>query len=90
MRLSDLLSTAVVSESGRRLGRVHDVRAEGKAGALEVKALIVGARGVLERLGIETPGRRARLTAGDVIPWEVVVRADRRGIVVRDGPRESA
>ena len=84
MKLADLLGTLVVTESGRRLGRVHDVRAERDGGAVEVTSLVVGARGVLERLGIESPRRRSRLLAGDVIPWEAVVRADRRGIVVRD------
>ena len=86
MKLADLLGTVVETESGRRLGHVHDVRAEHDGGTLVVTGLVVGARGLLERLGIEPPSRRARLLARDVIPWEAVVRADRRGIVVRDEP----
>jgi sporulation protein YlmC with PRC-barrel domain len=86
VRLSDLLSTAVETETGRKLGRVHDVRARREGNSLKVKGLVVGPRGVLERLGLEPPRRRARLLAGDVIPWEAVIRADRRGIVVRDEP----
>jgi hypothetical protein len=32
------------------------------------------------------PGAFLRVAAGqDVVPWSAVVRADRRGIVVRDG-----
>ena len=85
MRLSDLLGVSVSTESGRRLGRVHDVRAELTSRTLNVTGLVVGEAGVLERLGLGAPTSTARLRAHDVVPWSAVVRADRRGVVVREG-----
>lgn len=89
MRLSELLGLPVRTESGERLGRVHDVRAELTPRKLEVTGLVVGRVGVLERLGIGAPLAGERLRARDMIQWQEVVRADRRGVVVRDaaGPR---
>jgi sporulation protein YlmC with PRC-barrel domain len=84
MKLSELLGTTVRSESGRKLGRVRDVRAELAPRSLKVTGLVVGGLGGLERLGIGAPGSAARIRTRDVIPWEAVVRADRRGIVVRE------
>jgi hypothetical protein len=56
MRLSELLNREVVSESGRRLGRVHDVRGELVEGRLRVTGLVAGKLGILERYGIGTHG----------------------------------
>ena len=85
MKLTDLLGTTVVTESGQRLGRVHDVRAELTPRTLKVTGLVVGEAGPLERLGLGAPRSTARVRAHDVVPWSAVVRADRRGVVVRDG-----
>ena len=87
MRLSELLGVPVATESGEQLGRVHDIRAEVRSGPLRVTGLVVGRAGVLERLGIGAPGSTLRIRAHDAIPWSAVVRADRRGVVVRDGTR---
>jgi sporulation protein YlmC with PRC-barrel domain len=85
MKLSELLGTAVHTESGERLGRVHDVRAELTARSLRVTDLVVGGLGILEHLGVGAPVSTLRVHARDTIPWSAVVRADRRGVVVRDG-----
>jgi sporulation protein YlmC with PRC-barrel domain len=85
MRLSDLLGKLVRTESGETLGRVHDLRAEIASGSLSITGVVVGGFGVLERLGIGAPESSARIRTKDVVSWEAVVRADRRGIVVRDG-----
>jgi sporulation protein YlmC with PRC-barrel domain len=85
MKLSELLGTAVHTESGERLGRVHDVRAELTSRSLRVTGLVVGGRGILEHLGVGAPRSALRVHARDTIPWGAVVRADRRGVVVRDG-----
>ena len=87
MRLSDLLGANVVSESGDHLGRVHDVRGELTSRSLRITGLVVGGVGLLERLGLGAPGSAVRIRSHDVIPWLDVVRADRRGVVVRDRPR---
>lgn len=84
MRLSDLLGREVRTESGQRLGHVHDVRAELSAHTLKVNGLVVGGAGLLERLGLGARDRSGRLRRHDFVPWRDVTRADRRGVVVRD------
>ncbi|HEV8687726.1 MAG TPA: PRC-barrel domain-containing protein [Gaiellaceae bacterium] len=85
MKLSDLLGVSVHTESGERLGHVHDVRAELTASSLRITGLVVGGMGLLERLGLGAPESQDRLRSHNVVPWSAVVRADRRGVVVRDG-----
>ena len=85
MNVSDLLGLAVKTESGDSLGHVHDVRGELGARSLRVTGLVVGRLGLLERLGIGAPEATERLRGHDVVPWSAVVRADRRGVVVKDG-----
>jgi hypothetical protein len=55
----------------------------------QVTGDVVGGLGLLERLGIGAPESRARMRVHDVVPWSAVVRADRRGIVVRNGTKPS-
>jgi sporulation protein YlmC with PRC-barrel domain len=87
MRVSELLRLDVRTESGEKLGRVRDLRAELTTRSLKVTGLVVGHLGLLERLGIGAPESRDRIRTRDLIAWSAVVRADRRGIVVRDGTR---
>ena len=82
--VSALLGLHVATESGERLGRVHDVRAELTPRTLKVTGLVVGRVGLLERLGFGAPNSGSRLRGHDVVPWSAVIRADRRGVVVRD------
>jgi sporulation protein YlmC with PRC-barrel domain len=84
MRLTDFLNVEVITESGDKLGRVHDLRAERSQRTLNVTGLVVGKLGLLERLGVGAPESGARIRTRDVIPWSAVVRADRRRVVVRD------
>jgi sporulation protein YlmC with PRC-barrel domain len=86
VRVSQLLGSRVTTVSGESLGRVFDVRGELGAETLRVTGLVVGQLGVLERLGIGSPGRSERLRTDDVVPWEQVVTADIHGVVVRDRP----
>jgi sporulation protein YlmC with PRC-barrel domain len=85
MRLSDLLGVEVRTESGKRLGRVYDLRGELTPRTLRVTGLVVGRAGILERLGIGAPQDTSRIRTHDVVEWKEVVRATRGGIVVRDG-----
>ena len=86
MRLGELLGREVVTESGERLGRVHDVQGELEEGRLRVTALVAGAPGIFERLGLG-PGkggsRRAKRRGQAAIAWERVVRVG-RDVVVSD------
>ena len=87
MRLSELLSREVVSESGQRLGRVRDVRGELVGGRLRVIGLVAGSLGILERYGVGTRGSggpgQAKVHGHPIIPWERVVRVG-SVVVVRD------
>jgi sporulation protein YlmC with PRC-barrel domain len=84
MRLSVLIGLPVRTESGDSLGRVHDVRGELTARQLRVTGLVVGELGLLERLGLGAPRAGERLRGKDVVPWSSVVRADRRGVIVKN------
>jgi len=98
VRLSDLLGKPVVDEDGHRLGDVHDVaaRRDGPAAgefgpALQVEALLIGARGIAARLGVSAVhlGQHALLRRlarigdpAEEIPWEQVVEVRSDAIVV--------
>jgi sporulation protein YlmC with PRC-barrel domain len=86
VRLSELLGLDVHTESGAHVGHVFDVRAELTPRTLKVTGLVVGRVGLLERLGVRAYRHHERLRTDDLIPWRDVVRADRRGVVVRDEP----
>jgi sporulation protein YlmC with PRC-barrel domain len=87
MRLSQLLNRSVVTESGQRLGRVHDVRGELVDGRLRITGLVAGKLGILERYGVGTHGSggpaQAKVHGHPVIPWDRVVRVSAE-IVIRD------
>ena len=87
MRLSELLNREVVTESGQRLGRVHDVRGVLVGGRLRVIGLVAGKAGILERYGVGTHGSggpsQAKVHGHPIIPWERVVRVGSK-VVLRD------
>jgi sporulation protein YlmC with PRC-barrel domain len=87
MRLSQLLNRGIVTESGQRLGRVHDVRGELVAGQLRVTGLVAGKLGILERFGVGTRGSggpaQTKVHGHPVIPWTRVVHIGSQ-IIVRD------
>jgi sporulation protein YlmC with PRC-barrel domain len=84
MRLSEVLGLRVTTEGGRSLGRVHDVRGALTDDAVQITGLVIGAVGILERLGIGAPQTTHRIRSGDVVPWPSIVRVDRRGVVVEE------
>ena len=87
MRLGELLGRKVVTESGERLGRVHEVQGELEEGRLRVTGIVAGAPGILERFGVGGRGKgaaRHALRQGNAgIPWDRVVRVGRE-VVVKD------
>ena len=87
-RVSDLLGVEVRTESGRKVGRVFDLRGELTSRTLRITGVAVGGLALLERLGIGAPESTERIRTQDVIPWSAVIRADRRGVVVRDDAEE--
>jgi sporulation protein YlmC with PRC-barrel domain len=76
--LSSLQRRQVETESGRLLGRCHDLRGEVVGSKLRITGLCVGRRAWLGHLGIRGHNRHA------VIPWDAVVRIEGKRIVVRD------
>jgi sporulation protein YlmC with PRC-barrel domain len=76
---SSFLGRVVETESGRRFGRCHDLRAVVGQKSATVEGLVVGRRGLLEHFGIVPMRLR------DAIPWEAVVKIEEDRIVVRDG-----
>jgi sporulation protein YlmC with PRC-barrel domain len=76
--LSSLLHRKVVTESGRSLGRCHDLRGELTGTSLRVTGLCVGTSGWLTHLGIRSHD------AHETIPWSSVIRIEGAKIVVRD------
>jgi hypothetical protein len=65
----------VRTTGGVLLGRAFDFRCAWRGESLVVTHLVVGRRGLLERLGFREPRR-------DTVPWNAVVRVDDRTIVV--------
>jgi hypothetical protein len=86
MRFSEFQRAQVITTDGVDLGRVMDFRCRAPAtgGAAEssatVDAVLYGAPGLLERLGIRSTERCA-ISAQDVTQW------DRSKLVVRAGGR---
>ena len=82
IRASDLVGRELRTESGRRLGHVHDLRAERAGDDWLLSGLVVGRRGISARL-IGTGADP--LISGEVIAWEAVTSLDAGCIIVRDG-----
>jgi len=84
--LTSLRRRKVVTESGRTLGRCHDVRGELDASGLRVTGLVLGRRGHLEHFGIgaQASATSVRVRDADVVPWKDIVRFEEDRIVVRD------
>jgi sporulation protein YlmC with PRC-barrel domain len=84
MRVSELLDTEVVTESGTSLGRVYDVRATLSPRTLTVIGLAVGRRGLLERLGHGPQRGKRSAQPKSLVRWSAIVDIGDR-ITVREG-----
>src|SRR5436305_3137362 len=83
IKASDLLGCVVSTESGRKLGRVHDLRATRAGDGWLLTGLGIGTRGMLTRLTAGGDGAGLP-TGGDVVPWQDVIRLGDGEITVRD------
>jgi sporulation protein YlmC with PRC-barrel domain len=81
IRASDLLGCSVRTESGVKLGRVHDLRVERAVDGWRLAGLMVGHRGMLARL---TGGKGEDTRTGDVVPWESITGLEDGLVTVRD------
>lgn len=81
MRLCELQDLRVVDADGRSLGRVFEFRSPGRAErestseGREIRALLCGRRGLLERLGMKQPSPLR-------VPWSAVAAVDGRELRV--------
>lgn len=80
IRASDLIGCVVLTESGERIGRVHDLRATAVGGGWQLDGLLVGRYGMLARMTGSGPDPTVR---GNVIPWEAIIALDEGLIRVR-------
>jgi sporulation protein YlmC with PRC-barrel domain len=81
IRASDLIGCRVRTESGRKLGKVHDLRARGDDGGWLLEGLIVGRGGLRARL---VGGDGPAVYEGAVLPWASIVGLQDGLVTVRD------
>jgi sporulation protein YlmC with PRC-barrel domain len=81
IRASDLIGCQVRTESGQKLGKVHDLRAQADRDGWALTGLILGRDGLIARL---VGGDGPAVYDGDVIAWEAVVRLEDGHIIVRE------
>ena len=86
IRATDLIGAEVRSESGERLGRVHDLRARRAGDGWALIGLVLGAGGMLARLA-GAHGKALRV--GRVVPWEAIVGLEDGSVTVRDEVAEA-
>ena len=83
IRASQLVGAVVRTESGERLGRVHDLRAHASGdGGWILVGLVTGSRAMFTRF--EGAQGEEAVRSGNVIPWEAVTRLEEGHVVVRD------
>jgi sporulation protein YlmC with PRC-barrel domain len=83
IRASDLIGCVVQNESGRRLGRVHDLRVRAMDGGWQLEGLIVGRAGMIARMTGSGPDPLVR---GELIPWSAVTDLGDGLVRTRDSP----
>jgi sporulation protein YlmC with PRC-barrel domain len=83
IRASDLLGCVVHTESGKKVGRVHDLRAKTTESDCLLIGLIVGRGGMLARL-VSGGGGPGPTHGDDVIPWQAITHLEDGQITVRD------
>jgi sporulation protein YlmC with PRC-barrel domain len=81
IRASDLIGCVVRTESGQRVGRVHDLRASAIGGGWQVDGLLVGRYGMTARM---TGSGTDPMVRGNLIPWDAITALDEGLIRVRD------
>jgi sporulation protein YlmC with PRC-barrel domain len=82
IRASDLIGCVVHTESGQKLGRVHDLRAHADGDGWLLMGVVVGPRGLAARFAGGLDG--APIRAGRVVPWEAITKLEDGSITVLD------
>jgi sporulation protein YlmC with PRC-barrel domain len=85
IRASDLTGCVVRTESGQKLGRVHDLRLQvGRDETYRLAGVVIGRGGMLQRLGVTSAPRPDPVVGGKVVPWHAITRLEEGSITVRD------
>jgi hypothetical protein len=92
MRLTDLLGAELVTESGKHLGHVFDVRVKRDPRSSSDRAdqkwgldtLLYGEGGLIARFGLLAARERVSRGKHDELPWRTVVAIAPGEITVRD------
>ena len=82
IRASDLVGSVVRTESGEKLGHVHDLRAIFRGGAWRLVGLVIGGGGLRARLAPRYDEKG--LSTGDLVAWEAVTGVDDGVVTVYD------
>jgi sporulation protein YlmC with PRC-barrel domain len=85
IRASDLTGCVVRTESGQKLGRVHDLRLQvGRDETYRLTGVVIGRAGMLQRLGVPGATGPDPVVGGTLVPWEAITRLEEGAITVRD------
>jgi hypothetical protein len=76
VRLDRLLGRKVLDRAGHRVGRLEEFRAEPRGPRLVVTEYVIGAGGLLERLGIAVKLVIGRRAGGFVAKWDQLDLSD--------------
>ena len=92
--LHQLLGRKVLDADGRSIGRIEEIHAESRNGELVVTEWVLGARGVLERLGVVAMARVLLgwppVGAPEVLGWAELDLADPERPRRRSGAKTEA
>jgi sporulation protein YlmC with PRC-barrel domain len=83
IRASDLLGCVVHTESGKKIGRVHDLRATTTGADCLLTGLVIARGGMLARFTGRSAGAGSA-HGGDVVPWQAITHLDDGHITIRD------
>jgi sporulation protein YlmC with PRC-barrel domain len=91
IRFAEIDGYRVVDEDGKELGHVHDVRVRRRAGSAQDRAdqqwrvagVVVGERGIRERLGFLEARHPTSKLRHELIPWSDVTEIDGAEGIVR-------
>lgn len=70
MRLDRILGRRVLTANNRSLGRVEEFRAEKRDSGYLIMEYVIGAAGLMERLGVGFRLLFGRTSAGYVVRWD--------------------
>ena len=76
VRLDRLLGRQVLARNNQPAGRLEDCRAEQRGGSLVVTEYVIGASGLLERLGLGVKLLFGRRSGGYVARWDQIDISD--------------